>query len=133
MGVLPNAEQLAKQKQSVDASLQSAASAPQADQRVVIAKEYVKAAIPLMQVGKWTEAQAQLDKAKAESADEPLIYVNQAILQLKQSKPKDALAHLEVALQKGFRDFAVLESDADLKPLTSSDAYKALLARYPTK
>jgi hypothetical protein len=133
-GVAPNAEQLTKAKQGVDASLQSAASsAPQADQRVVIAREYIKAAIPLMQAGKWTEAQVQLDKARGESADEPLIYVNQAILQLKQAKSQEALAQLEVALQKGFRDFAVLESDADLKSLTSGSAYKALAARYQTK
>jgi hypothetical protein len=133
-GVAPNAEQLAKAKQGVDASLQSAASsAPQADQRLVIAREYIKAAIPLMQAGKWAEAQAQLDKAKSESADEPLIYINQAILQLKQAKPQEAMAQLEVALQKGFRDFAVLESDADLKALTSSGAYKALATRYQAK
>ena len=133
-GVAPDPEQLTKEKQGVDASLQSAASsASRADQRMVIAREYIKAAIPLMQAGKWTEAQAQLDKAKSESADEPLIYVNQAILQFKQANPKEALAQLEVALQKGFRDFAVLESDADLKALTTGSAYKALAARYQTK
>lgn len=133
-GVAPNAEQLGKDKQRVDTSLQSvASSSPQADQRMVIAREYIKAAIPLMQAGKWGEAQAQLDKAKGESVDEPLVYVNQAILQLKQAKPQEALAQLEVAMQKGFRDFAVLESDADLKTLTSGDSYKALATRYKTK
>jgi hypothetical protein len=133
-GLAPNAEQLAKAKQRVDASLQSpASSGPQADQHVVIAREYIKAAIPLMQAGKWVEAQAQLDKAKSESADEPLIYVNQAILQLKQANTQEALKQLDVALQKGFREFAVLESDADLRTLTSGSAYKALAARYQTK
>lgn len=133
-GVAPNQGQLAKAKEAVDATIKAGAgSASAADQRVVIAREYVKAAIPLMQAGKWTEAQTQLDKAKAEFADEPLIYVNQAILSLKQAKSQDALAHVETALQKGFRDFPVIESDTDLKSLTASDAYKKLVARYPAK
>ena len=132
--MVPDEKALDAQKKDTDQKILVGASASAAAaQTGVIAREYIKAAIPFMQAGKWTEAQAQLDKARAESADEPLIYVNQAILQLKQSKPKDALAQLEVALQKGFRDFAVLESDADLKPLTTRDAYKALRARYPTK
>lgn len=133
-GVAPNAEQLAKDKESVDASIKAGAiSAPAVDQRVVIAREFVKAAIPLMQAGKWADAQTQLDKAKAEFADEPLIYINQAVLSLKQAKSKEALAHMETALQKGFRDFAILESDSDLRSLTASDAYKALVVRYPSK
>ena len=130
-GVAPDAGQLAKAKEGVDASIK--AGAPATDQKVVIAREFIKAAIPLMQAGKWAEAQVQLDKAKAEFADEPLIYVNQAVLSLKQSKNADALMHLETAFQKGFRDYSVLESDADLKPLTSGDGYKKLIARYPAK
>lgn len=133
-GVAPDAEQLTKAKAGVDAAIKAGAGASTAvDQRVIIARELVKAAIPLMQSGKWAEAQAQLDKAKAEFADEPLIYINQAILSLKQSRASDALAHVETAVQKGFRDFAILESDADLKSLTASDAYKKLVARYPAK
>ncbi|QTN22199.1 hypothetical protein HZ992_18845 [Rhizobacter sp. AJA081-3] len=130
-GVAPDAGQLARAKEGVDASIKAGALAT--DQRVVIAREFIKAAIPLMQAGKWADAQVQLDKAKAEFADEPLIYVNQAVLSLKQSKSGDALTHLETALQKGFRDYSVLESDVDLKPLTSGDGYKRLIARYPAK
>lgn len=131
-GIAPSPEQLRKDKEAIDAAIKAGANnPPAADQRAVIAREFIKAAVASMQAGKWAEAQEQLDKAKAEFADEPLIYINQAILSLRQSKREEALVQVETALQKGFRSYAALEADQDLKSLTASEAYRKLIARYP--
>jgi hypothetical protein len=134
-GVAPDALALASAKQGVDAALKNSTgtSAAATGQRNVIAREYVKAAIAPMQAGNWAQAQVQLDKAKAENADEPLIYINEAIIQLKQGQPQKAMALIEVSMQKGFRDFAALEADLDLKPLTVEGTYKAMATRYAVK
>lgn len=133
-GVAPDEEVLAAQKQDADKKiLGGATTGAVAAQSVVIANEYIKAAVPLMQAGKWDEANAQLLKATAENPDEPLIYYNKAIIQLKQGKQKDALAALDMALQKGFKDFAALEGDSDLKPLRGLSEYTAIVAKYKAK
>ena len=133
-GVAPDGKTLVSQKRDADAKILEAggAGAP-ATQKTVIAKEYIKAAIPLMQAGKWQEAEAQLLKAKTENPDEPLIYVNTAIVRLKQTRDKEALTDLETAFKKGFKDFATLEGDADLKPLTTKPDYGAMAATYKGK
>jgi tetratricopeptide (TPR) repeat protein len=133
-GMSPNAADQAKAKQAVDGKiLDAGGSGALPDQRAVIAREYVKAAIPLLQAGKWQEADAQLLKAKNENPDEPLIYVNQAIIHLKQTRDKEALTDLETAFKKGFKDFGAIEGDVDLKPLTVKPEYAAMVAPYKTK
>jgi hypothetical protein len=133
VGVAPDEKALAAAKQEVDRKIIAGGSGAAADQKAVLAKEYVKAAVPLLQAGKWDEASEQLFKAKAENPDEPLIYVNQAIVHLKQEKRQEALAQLELAFQKGFRDFAAIEADPDLKPLTSTPAYRTMVAAFKGK
>jgi len=133
-GAAPDEKQLAAQKQEADKKiLEANSTGAVSTQKAVIANEYVKAAIPLMQAGKWEEADAQLLKAKSENPDEPLIYYNQAIIYLKQARDKDAMAALETALQKGFRDFSALESDVDLKPLTGKPEYVAMIGKFKGK
>lgn len=133
-GLPPDDKVLSEQKKEADAKIIAGGGAgASATQNSVIAKEFVKAAIPMMQAGKWREAEEQLMKAKQENPDEPLVYYNLAIVKLKQSQDKEAMANVEVALKKGFRDLPALESDADLKPLTSKPEYSALAGRYKTK
>ncbi len=133
-GLLPDANTLGNQKKDADTKIVNAGGVGVAlTQKSVIAKEYIKAAIPLMQSGKWKEAEEQLLKAKSEDSEEPLVHYNMAIVKLKQSLSKEALSELEFAFKKGFRDFTALESDADLKPLTTKSEYKALLAAYKAK
>jgi len=133
-GLSPGEKALALQKGEADKKIIEAGGAGAATgQKVVIAKEYVKAAIPLMQAGKWREAEEQLLKAKGENPDEPLVYYNLAITHLKQLQSKEALAALETAFNKGFKEFSALEADADLKPLTSKREYAALAARFKGK
>lgn len=134
VGATPDAKALEAQKKDADRKIADAGGAGAAkSQAIVIAQEYIKAAVPLMQAGKWDEANAQLLKAAAENPDEPLIYYNQAIIQLKQGKQKDALAALDLAFQKGFKDFAALEADSDLKPLRGLSEYTSVVAKYKAK
>ena len=133
-GMTPDAADQAKAKLGVDGKiLDAGGSGALPDQKAVIAREYVKAAIPLMQAGKWQDADAQLLKAKNENPDEPLIYVNQAIIHLKQSREKEALSDLETAFQKGFKNFDAVEGDADLKPLARKPEYAAMVAPFKIK
>ncbi len=133
-GIAPDPGQLQADKQGVDAALAAAdATKATTTQRQVIAREYVKAAIPFMQAGNWAEADAQLNKARDANPDEPLVYINLAITQLKQSRSQEALRLLEMAFEKGFRDFSVLEADADLRGLTQASSYRDLVARYQPK
>lgn len=130
VGMPPDDKLLASQKQEADRKIVEGAGGAQAVQRAVIANEYVKAAMPLMQAGKWKEAEEQLGKAKAENPDEPLVYYNQAIVLLKQGRDADATAALEACLQKGFREFGALAADADLKPLTAKPEVAAMIAKF---
>lgn len=133
-GVLPDSEEQKKAKTEVDRTiLESRGQGATALQNPVIAREYVKAAIPFLQAGKWQEAEAQLTKAKNENADEPLIYVNEAIIHLKLGREKDAIAALETAFKKGFKDFAAIDADIDLKPLTTKPEYGLMVAPFKAK
>ncbi len=136
-GVPPNDGKLAIDKKAVDGLIKAGPSsnpdATASAQKSVIAREFVKAAIPLMQAGRWAEANEQLNLAKAANPDEPLVYINLAISHFKQDQPKEALTFLETAFNKGFRDFSVLEADSDLKKLTNNESYKALVVRYQAK
>ena len=76
-GMSPDATDQAKAKLGVNGKIIDASgTGVLPDQKAVIAREYVKAAIPLLQAGKWQDADAQLLKAQNENPDEPLIYVN---------------------------------------------------------
>lgn len=132
-GVAPNEQDLANRKRAVDESITAQGAAAASPQKEVIAREYIKAAVMLMREGKWQEADAQLLKAKDENPNEPLVYYNQAIVQLKQARSKEALRHLEEALKKGFKDFPLLEADSDLSPLKQESEFKALVAQYKPK
>jgi len=131
-GVAPDDAKLQQDRRGVDGHITAGApAAVTADaQRRVIAQEYVKAAIPLMQAGDWAAADAQLERAREANPDEPLVYINQAIVQLKQARRQEALQLLEMAFDKGFRDFKALETEADLKRFTAEPSYRALVARY---
>lgn len=133
-GMTPDAADQAKAKLGVDGKILAAGgSGALPDQKAVIAREYIKAAIPLLQAGKWQDADAQLLKAQNENPDEPLIYVNQAIIHLKQFRDKEALSDLETAFKKGFKDFGAVEGDTDLKPLTRKPEYAAMVAPFKSK
>lgn len=133
--VAPDEIELKKQKKLVDDQITGSAPAAVISdaQKRVIAQEFVKAAVPLMQAGDWAAADAQLERAREANPDEPLVYINQAIVQLKQSRSKEALKLLETAFEKGFRDFQVLEREPDLKKLTAGSSYRELIARYQAK
>ena len=133
-GMSPDAAQQASAKRDVDERiLTSSGTGAATNQKAVIAREYIKAAIPFLQEGKWQEADAQLLKAKSENPDEPLVYINQAISHLKQARENEAISALETAFQKGFKDFAAIEVDVDLKSLTSRPKYVAMAASYKSK
>lgn len=135
VAVPPDEAELQKQKKLVDEQITGGkpAAVTSDAQRRVIAQEFVKAAMPLMQAGDWAAADAQLERAREANPDEPLVYINQAIVQLKQSRSKEALKLLETAFEKGFRDFQVLEKEPDLKKLTAGSSYRELIARYQAK
>lgn len=134
-GVQPDDARLQQEKRGVDDQITTGAPAASTSdaQKKVIAQEYVKAAIPFMKTGDWAGANAQLERARETNPDEPLVYINQAIVHLKQSRKQEALQLLETAFQKGFRDFKVLEAEADLKQFAGESSYRDLVARYQAK
>ncbi len=133
-GLVPDEKVLSGEKKEVDAKIIGSGGAGSMEiQKAVLAKELVKAAVSLMQAGKWSEAEMQLMKAKNENPDEPLVYYNMAIVKLKQSQSKEALAEIEMAFKKGFKDFRALEADVDLKSLRSKPEFAALVSRYVQK
>jgi tetratricopeptide (TPR) repeat protein len=130
-GRAPDMQILSQQKKDTDSKILSGqTSSASATQNIVLAQEYIKAAIPFMQAGKWQQAEEQLRKAQSENPDESLVYYNLAIVKLRQAKNSEALEALELALKKGFRDFEALEADGDLKSLTSLSEYKLLAAKF---
>ena len=135
VGVSPNDARLQQEKKGVDDQITTGAPAASTSdaQKRVIAQEYVKAAIPFMKTGDWAAANVQLERAREANPDEPLVYINLAIVDLKQSRKQEALQLLETAFEKGFRDFKALETDADLRQLTAESSYRDLVARYQAK
>ena len=94
------------------------------------AKSLNNSAVGLMQKNELDRADEQLAKAISEYPGDTLAYLNRAIIRARQQRKDDALANVDEAFKRGFREVSLLEKDKDFAVVRSIPGYSALLEKY---
>lgn len=82
------------------------------------------------QLGQKDKAVEFMDSILANNADDPGCYYDAACLYARAGDTKMSLSYIRQSLEKGYRRFAHIENDNDLKPLRNLSEFKALMAKY---
>ena len=88
-----------------------------------------KAAVTFSAKGEYSKALEALFALRDIQPDNADVYYNIACIYAKQNMAEESLNWLKRALDKGFRDWKLIESDRDLDNIRETAGYKSLLSR----
>lgn len=83
-------------------------------------------AVVLTKTGRFDEAAEALNRLEKLIPGAPTVSFNLACLYARQNRPEKAILHLKKAVEKGFDDWAALQTDPDLDSIRSSTYYHHL-------
>src|SRR3712207_767865 len=77
--------------------------------------------------GRWTAARRELEQSLRIEGNQPEVRYALSVCLVREGDLQSGLNQLVAALQAGYQDYRLLETDAGLAPLRSAPAYQQLL------
>ena len=90
----------------------------------------INIAYALQRLGRDQEAIEVMDDVLSGVAPKPGSWYSKASILVRMGKYDDAISMIEMALKKGYRNFANIENDYDMDPLRDRADYKAIIEKY---